>query len=214
MAHVVQFTFSPFQENTYVVYDETGEGVIIDPGMYNKQEEDHLVQFLEKEKITPVRLINTHCHIDHIFGIKFIAEKYNLGLEIHKDAEQVMEFGPTVAKNYGLVLNHPLPKPSNYLDEGDIVEFGQTKFELLFTPGHSKGSICFYCREDKFVISGDVLFKNSIGRTDLPDSHHETLIKSIKEKLYKLDDDVTVYAGHMEPTTIGHEKRNNPYVRA
>ncbi len=212
MANVASFTFNPFQENTYIVYDETKECIIFDPGCYTTAEEQNLVNFISDNGLKPVRLINTHCHLDHVFGNKFVAEKYDLGLEIHKDELPVLHFAPTSGQMYG-ISSQKSPEPSRYIEEGEIIEFGNTKLETLFTPGHSPASLSFYCAESKFVIAGDVLFRESIGRTDLPGGNFETLKASIQNKLYVLPDDTVVYAGHMIKTTIGHEKAFNGFVR-
>lgn len=212
MAVVQSLTFNPFQENTFIVADETGECVIFDPGCYDDNERKLLSDFIEKNKLTPVRLINTHCHLDHIFGNKFVAEKYNLPLEIHRGELPVLESVPIVCQNYGLPLPEKSPDPSSFLEEGDVVEFGNTKLEVVLTPGHSPASISFICRKAKFVIAGDVLFYGSIGRTDLPGGDFKTLMASIHDKLMPLDDDFKVYCGHGPSTTIGHERTTNPFV--
>jgi hydroxyacylglutathione hydrolase len=213
MAKVECFTFNPFQENTYVVYDETGECVIFDPGCSNKQEETHLLTFLQEKKLRPVRLINTHCHIDHILGNAFVADQFDLGLEIHSGEEEVLNQGPVVADMYGIAYSNHSPAPSRFIEEGSVIEFGATKLKALFTPGHSPASLSFYCAEDAFLIAGDVLFFQSIGRTDLPGGDFDTLSKSIKSELYVLPDEVVVYPGHGPKTRIGYEKMNNPFVR-
>ena len=211
MANVATFTFNPFQENTYVVYDDTKEAIIFDPGCYNAAEQQELVNFIDANGLKLVRLINTHCHIDHVFGNGFIAETYNLPLEIHKGEAQVLEMQPMIAAKYGITLA-PSPPASKFIEEGDIIQFGNTKLEALLTPGHSPASLSFYCQEHRFVIAGDVLFYMSIGRTDLQGGSFETLINSIKTKLLPLGDDVRVYPGHMQATTIGFEKANNPFL--
>lgn len=211
MLKVDFFTFGPFQENTYILSDETSECLIIDPGCYDDEERNTLVAFLEKNNLKPVKLLNTHCHIDHVFGNKFIAEKYSLGLEIHKKDLKVLESLMSVAHLYGLNAE-PSPEPKIFLEEGDKITFGKSELDILFTPGHSPGSICFVSNEQKFVIGGDVLFYGSIGRTDLPGGHHATLIESIKTKLFPLGDDFTVYSGHGPETKIGFERKNNPFV--
>jgi len=211
MTKVAKFVFSPFQENTYVLYDDTNECVIIDPGCYTEEERKELSNFIENAGLKPVKLLNTHCHLDHVFGNKFVSEKYGIGMECHEGELPVLKSGPMVAKMYGVNMEIS-PDPIHFIAEDDVVEFGNTKLETLLTPGHSPASICFYCRESNFIIAGDTLFRMSIGRTDLPGGDHATLLKSIKEKLFVLDDDVRVYSGHMEETTIGFEKLNNPFV--
>ena len=211
MIQISFFTFGPFQENTYVLYDETKECLIIDPGCSDGHERQELVSLIEKEKLKPVKLLNTHCHIDHVLGNKFVAEKYRLGLEVNKHDLPMLKALPIVAKNYG-VFAEESPAPSTFIDEGDRIKFGQSEMEILFTPGHSPGSICFVNKKQKIVIGGDVLFYGSIGRTNLPGGNHATLISSIKTKLFPLGDDFEVFPGHGPSTKIGFEKMNNPFL--
>lgn len=211
MITIQSFTFNPIQENTYVLFDETKECVIIDPGCYDERERTILKKFISDNNLKPVKLLNTHCHLDHIFGNNFISNFYNLNLEINKKDEPILEAFLVTANLYGMNAE-PSPSPSNYLEEGDIVKFGNSQLEILFTPGHSPGSICFYNRENKFIIAGDVLFYGSIGRSDLPGGNHEILINSIQTKLMTLDDDFKVYSGHGSTTTIGFERKNNPFL--
>lgn len=212
MADVVGITFNPFQENTYIVYDETGSCIIFDPGCSNKQEQKQLAQVIEEKKLTPVRLINTHCHIDHVLGNRFVADTYDLKLEIHEGELSVLQSVSMVADMYGIPYPEVSPLPEKFIAPGDIISFGNTQLKALFTPGHSPASISFYCEADKFLIAGDVLFYGSIGRTDLPGGDHATLIRSIQEQLMVLDDEVRVYPGHMQMTTIGFERKNNPFL--
>ena len=212
MALVAKFTFNPFQENTYIVYDETGECVIFDPGCYTEEEKKQLTNFIDANHLKPVRLINTHCHLDHVFGNKFVAEKYDLGLEIHKEELPVLKAVPQISTMYGLPQPEPSPMPTNFLEPGTSLAFGNTRLDILFTPGHSPASISFFCERSNFVIAGDVLFYESIGRTDLPGGDFNTLIQSIKTQLYPLGDEVRVYSGHGPETTIGHEKEHNPFL--
>ena len=212
MITIQGFTFNPFSENTYILFDETKECVIIDPGCSNKAEQEEMTEFIKEEGLKPVKLLNTHCHIDHVFGNSFIAKKYNLGLEIHEEDLQTLHSLPQVSHLYGLNAEESV-EPANFLKEGDQIKFGTSTLDIVFTPGHSPGSICFIGREDKFVIGGDVLFHGSIGRTDLPGGDHETLLTSIREKLFTLDDDFAVFSGHGEPTDIGFEKKNNPFLK-
>lgn len=211
MITIQGFVFNPFTENTYILYDETKECILIDPGCSNEEERKELVEFIKEENLKPVKLLNTHCHIDHVFGNSFVAKKYNLGLEIHKEDLQVLHSLPQVSHLYGLNAEESV-EPSNFLNEGDVVKFGNSSLEIFFTPGHSPGSISFYNKEEKFIIGGDVLFHGSIGRTDLPGGDHETLLNSIREKLFTLADDFTVFSGHGGETTIGFEKKNNPFL--
>ena len=212
MITIQGFTFGPFQENTYLLFDETKECAIIDPGCSNESERNDVADFIKEEGLKPVKLLNTHCHIDHVMGNTFIAKKYNLELEIHKEDLVVLQSLPQVSHLYGLNAEESVD-PSNFLNEGDQVIFGNSRLDILFTPGHSPGSICFVSHQDKIVIGGDVLFYGSIGRTDLPGGDHETLLSSIREKLFSLPDDFVVLSGHGEETSIGFEKKNNPFLK-
>lgn len=205
------FTYNPFQENSYVLHDETSECIIIDPGCYTPAEKEELKGFIIQQKLKPVRLINTHCHIDHVLGNRFIADTFKLQLEVHLMEmpllRAVAEYGP----QYG-IFPEEIPEPVLLLSENDMVKFGNTMLKIFFTPGHSPGSLCFYNEKDKVLIGGDVLFQMSIGRTDLPGGNYQQLIRSIKEVLFNLPDEVKVYPGHGPPTTIGFEKANNPFL--
>ncbi len=203
---------NPWQENTYILSDETKECVIIDPGCLSPEERDSVAKFIDEKGYKPVRLLQTHMHLDHVFGSKFIADKYNLKLEAHKDDEfwgaQTVDY----AANFGMQLDSNPPAIGNYLNEGDKVTFGQSSLEVIHVPGHSPGGIVFYSKSDKMAIVGDVLFRESIGRADLPGGDFDVLVSNIKSKLLALDDDVTVYPGHGPSSTIGHERQNNPFL--
>lgn len=211
MIHVASFTFNPFQENTYVLYDESKECIIIDPGCYTPNEQKQLKAFITKEGLNPVRLINTHCHLDHICGNAFIAEEYGLKLEAHEGEKVVLDASVAHGKMYGFDFE-PSPAISTYLKESEQIQFGNSTLDILYTPGHSPASISFYCKEDGFVIAGDVLFFMSIGRTDLPGGNHQTLLQSIREQLFALPEETVVYNGHGQSTKIGFEKVNNPFL--
>ena len=210
MIQIQKFTFNPFSENTYLVYDESGEAVVIDPGCYEKAEKDTLAQFVESKQIKIKYLLNTHCHIDHVLGNDFIKEKYNVPLLIHKNDEPVLRSVKSYAPSYGFNLYHEA-LPDGYLAEGDTVSFGNIIFNILFLPGHAPGHIGFYHKESNSLLSGDVLFEQSIGRTDLPGGDFNTLINSIHQKIFTLPDKVVVYPGHGDTTTVGEEKTSNPY---
>ncbi len=203
---------NPWQENTYILSDETKECVIIDPGCLSPEERDSVARFIDEKGYKPVRLLQTHMHLDHVFGSKFIADKYNLKLEAHKDDEfwgaQTVDY----AANFGMQLDSNPPAIGNYLNEGDKVTFGQSSLEVIHVPGHSPGGIVFYSKSDKMAIVGDVLFRESIGRADLPGGDFDVLVSNIKSKLLALDDDVAVYPGHGPSSTIGHERQNNPFL--
>lgn len=210
MLTIKEFVFNPFQENTYVLYDETKEAVIVDPGCYEEYERRELQEFIENNKLKVTMLLNTHGHIDHVLGNTFVKDKFNVKLYIHKIEEPVMRAVRAYAGNYGFPLYQEASVDS-YLEEGNTITFGNQQFTILFVPGHSPGHVAFYSEKEKVVIGGDVLFLNSIGRTDLPGGNFNTLINSIHEKLFTLPDDVVVYAGHGPETTIGYEKETNPF---
>ncbi len=212
MYNVKIFKFSPIQENTYVLTNNKKEAIIIDPGCYGKQEEQQLEAYIASEGLAVRLLLNTHCHLDHVFGNKFVAEKWGLKPKIHRLEKQVLDYAPVA----GVMWNLPFDSYAGdveYLEEGDITGLDGDPLNVLFTPGHSPGSISFYAGMQGFVISGDVLFQGSIGRTDLPLGDFETLSASIREKIYTLPDETVVYSGHGEPTKVGTEKRTNPFVK-
>ncbi len=211
MLQIKSFEFSPIQENTYILYNEFNECVIIDPGCYFDNEKEQLADFIDKTGLLPKMLLNTHCHLDHVFGNKFVAEKYNLTLQLHHGEVPVLEFAPAS----GLMYNMPFDNYTGdyiFLKDGDIIKLGNDELKVLFTPGHSPASISFYCEKNGFVIAGDVLFKQSIGRTDLPGGNFDTLINSIKTQLFVLPAPVKVYSGHGPATTIGDEIKYNPFI--
>lgn len=212
MINIQQFTFNPIRENTYVLYDESGECVIIDPGMYDAPEQNMLVKFVKDNGLKPVLLLNTHCHYDHVFGNKFVYDTWGLKPQFHKGELRVLQAIPGYAPQMGLRYELS-PEPEVFLDETGTVTFGNSVLELIFAPGHSPAHLCFYAREDNFLIGGDVLFYSSIGRTDLPGGNHQQLIDSIKNNLFILPDDCEVYPGHGQPTTIGFEKQHNPFLQ-
>jgi hydroxyacylglutathione hydrolase len=211
MISVKSFTFGPFDENTYILYDDTKQCVIIDPGCYDANEKRTLADFIDASGLKPVKLLNTHAHIDHILGNNFVAGKYHLNPEMNIHDVDLLKAAPTYGQLWGINAE-PSPEPEILLEEGDEVLFGNSVLHVLFTPGHSEGSISFYSRTTNFVIAGDVLFYGSIGRTDLPGGNFETLIKSIREKLFPLGNDCKVYSGHGPETSIGFEKDNNPFL--
>lgn len=208
---VRQFTFNGFQENTYVLYDDSKECVIVDPGCNNDNERSALSSFIEENDLKPVRLINTHCHIDHVLGNKYVSEKYDLPLEAHEGEVKVLDSCIAVSTMYGIAYETS-PPIAKYIEEGDVISFGDSSMTSIFTPGHSPASLSFYDAQDHILIAGDALFAGSIGRTDLPGGNFDLLIKNIKEKLLILPEETKVYSGHMQSTTIGHEKMTNPFL--
>lgn len=212
MISIQQFTFNPVRENTYILFDETRECVIIDPGMYDAEEQNIVVDFIKEKDLAPVLLLNTHCHYDHVFGNKFVFDQWGLKPQFHKGELPVLQAIPGYAPQMG--LHYELsPEPEVFLEETGVVAFGKSRLELIFAPGHSPAHLCFYAAADNFLIGGDVLFYYSIGRTDLPGGDHLQLINSIRNNLFILPDNCKVYPGHGQATTIGFEKQHNPYLQ-
>jgi hydroxyacylglutathione hydrolase len=211
MINIKQFTFNPYQENTYVLFDESGECVIIDPGMYDAAEQNEFVAFVNSARLKPTLLLNTHCHIDHVLGNKFVFDNWSLKPRFHEGELPVLHAIPGYAPSMGMQYELS-PEPEAYLGESGTVTFGKSMLKLIFAPGHSPAHLCFYSEADNFLIGGDVLFYKSIGRTDLPGGNHAQLIKSIKENLFVLPDDCKVFPGHGQSTTIGFEKKSNPFL--
>lgn len=212
MLTVQPFTFNPVQENTYVVYNEKGACCIIDPGCYFASEEQALRDFIEQNQLKPVLLLNTHCHLDHIFGNRFVSKTWGLILHLNQLEKPVLEYGPVSGQLWQLPFDN-YDGEMKFIDEGDVITIGEDEMTVLFTPGHSPGHVSFYSKANKFVISGDVLFEGSVGRTDLPGGDFNILEESIKAKLYTLPEDTIVYPGHGETTTIGDEMKTNPFVK-
>jgi len=213
MFSVKVFIFSPIRENTYVLYNSDRQAVIIDPGCYGAGEKQELSDFIAGKGLNPVLLLNTHCHLDHVFGNRFVAATWGLVPHIHPLEQKVLEFAPAA----GLMWNMPFDAYQGelrFLEAGEVTGLPGDPLSVLFAPGHSPGSICFHSAEGGFVISGDVLFRGSVGRTDLPGGNADTLKASIREVMYALPEDTVVYSGHGPSTTIGEEKRSNPFVRA
>ncbi len=211
MLQIKVFTFNPVQENTYVLFNEKRDCIIIDPGCYFDDEKEELQLFIQGENLTPKILLNTHCHLDHVFGNKFIADTFSLTLHLHYKEEAMLQMAPAS----GLMFNLPFDNYKGkfvFIKEGDTVYLGDDMLDVIETPGHSPGSISFYSAKQHFIIAGDVLFESSIGRTDLPGGDHQTLLNSIKHKLFLLPDEVIVYPGHGNTTTIASEKKHNPYL--
>lgn len=213
MLEIKTFTFNPYQENTYLLYDELGNCAIIDPGMYGEADEKALTTFISTHNLTPKMLLNTHCHIDHVLGNNFIFNQYGLYPQFHEGELpvliEVQNYAPQMGFRYDIS-----PIGETFLPEEGSIFIGQDELKLIYAPGHSPAHLCFYHASQKFLIGGDVLFRNSIGRTDLPGGNHELLLKNIKEKIYTLPDETIVYPGHGPSTTVGFEKATNPFIRS
>ncbi len=208
--HVQKFTFNPFQENTYVLHAE-GEGIIVDPGCSDQNEQRELEGWLEANGVLPVRLLLTHAHIDHVMGCAWLEERYGLKPELHRKDLPIMQAAEMQGAMFGLRIDPP-PAPARFIEAGEVISLGDEHLDVLFVPGHAPGHIAFYNPKQRFILSGDVLFHRSIGRTDLPGGDMDTLLESIRTQLYPLGDDITVYCGHGPETTIGEERRGNPFV--
>ena len=211
MIQIKKFTFNQVQENTFVVYDETGECAIIDAGCYFDNERQELDAFISQKQLKPVRLINTHCHFDHIMGITHCRTKYNLEFESHPNEAVLVEQASEQGDLFGIPME-PVDPPDAFFQEGDNIKFGNSYLQVIEAPGHSPGGVVFYNSEQKILIAGDVLFYGSIGRTDLPGGSFERLVGHIKTKLLTLPEETVVYCGHGPETTIGFEKMNNPFL--
>ncbi len=209
---IYKFEFNQIGENTYLIHDETNEAAIIDCGAYFPEEKTQLVRFIEANHLVPSKLLNTHLHLDHAFGNQFIYETYDILPEYNR-MEESMPSLKDQARNFGIVVNDPDLRAVNYIEDGDIITVGNIRLKALLIPGHSPGGLCFYSENDGCVFSGDVLFNGSIGRSDLWGGDMKQLISGIGEKLLTLPDDTVVYSGHGPSTTIGNEKKNNPYLR-
>lgn len=205
------FTFNPFQENTYVLYDHSKECMIIDPGCFVASEDKVLFDFISSNQLKPVAIVNTHCHIDHVFGVNSVKQKYQIPFYCHKGEVDGLRRIPDYAPMYGMQVQ-AIDEPNDFIDETSVIQFGNTKLESRFTPGHSPASLCFIHNESKQIIAGDVLFEGSIGRTDLPGGDYDTLMQSIFSELLPLADEYEVYPGHGDATTIGRERKTNPFI--
>jgi len=204
------FVFSVFQVNTIVLYDETGDCVIIDPACSNVGEQETLTRWIRENQLTPIEVWVTHPHVDHVFGVEYICKTYQIPLVMHPDAEALYHTVPGYAPMYG-ITDFKCIEISKTYNDGDFKKVGHQTFEVLYVPGHADGSVCFYNKENNILFTGDVLFKEGIGRTDLPTGNYKNLIQNITKKLLPLPDNTTVIPGHGDSTTIGHEKKSNPY---
>ncbi len=212
MTQVKTFEFNDFSENTYILHDETGACVIVDPGCFYEAEREELAAYIARNQLKVKRLLLTHAHLDHVFGNQFVFDAFGVSPEMHVGETPVLDRYMQACQMYGVRGAQPSPEPVRFITVGEVITFGNTRLETIFTPGHSPASISFYCREAGFVIAGDVLFRESIGRTDLPGGHHETLLESIRTQLFTLPDTTIVYSGHGPSTTIAYEKRHNPFL--
>jgi len=211
MLKIKSFTFNPYQENTYLIFDDSKEAVVIDPGNYEAYENESISKFIDENKLQLKKIILTHCHIDHCLGNKYLNEKYGAELLIPFDERDLYKNVENIATLFGFA-NYSHLDENEYLKEKDKIEFGNIKLDVLFLPGHSPGHLAFYFKNDNLCFSGDVLFYNSIGRTDLPGGDHDTLINSIKNKLFLLNPNTIIYPGHGQKTILKNEMKDNPFL--
>ena len=206
-----KFEFNPFYENTYVLYDQSGEAIIIDPGCYEAYEQAELTNFITKNQLKPIAVVNTHCHIDHVLGNAFCKRHFGIPLWIPADEQVVFDAVPSYSSNYGF-QRYEHTDVDMHLGNTGVLAFGNTELEIRFAPGHAPGHLMYYHQESKQLIAGDVIFRQSIGRTDLPGGNYETLEASIRNMVYTLPNDTNIFPGHGTSTTVGHEKQFNPFV--
>mgnify|MGYP001412765904 FL=1 len=211
MLKIKSFTFNPYQENTYLIFDDSKEAVVIDPGNYEAYENELISKFIDENKLQLKKIILTHCHLDHCLGNKYLNEKYGAELLIPFDERDLYKNVENIATLFGFP-NYSHLDENKYLKEKDKIEFGNIKLDVLFLPGHSPGHLAFNYKKENICFSGDVLFYNSIGRTDLPGGDYDTLINSIKNKLFLLNPDTIIYSGHGPKTILKNEMKNNPFL--
>jgi len=206
------FVFNPIQENTYIVYDETNEAVIVDAGNFCDEENSKLACFISENNLKIKLILNTHNHWDHIFGLSWVKKTYNVPIYCHANDLPWIDNFEMICQSYGFGKRETV-YPDFFFNNGDVVRFGNTELQVIHTPGHSQGGVSLYCKKDNLILTGDTLFFSSIGRADLPGGDEFQLINSIKSKLFILPDETTVLPGHGISTTIGYEKTNNPYLQ-
>jgi glyoxylase-like metal-dependent hydrolase (beta-lactamase superfamily II) len=212
MITIKRLEFNLFSENTYVISDDTGECMIVDPGCQEPEEQDLLLDYFKEKHLKPVKIVNTHCHIDHILGTAFLHDHFKLPFLIHPQEKPLLTASIAQGELFGLEVQTP-PEPTDYLNEGDTVTFGNSMFEVIHIPGHSPGGIVLLNKDQRCMFTGDVLFRGSIGRTDLPGGDYDSLVSSIRQKLLILDPEIRVYPGHGPDTTIGIENQSNPFFQ-
>jgi hydroxyacylglutathione hydrolase len=212
MITIQSFCFNAFQENTYVLFNEKKEAIIVDPGCYTRIEEKTLTDFISEQTLTPTLLLNTHCHLDHVFGNNFIHATYGLTPILHANEQIILDRFSDAAAKYGIPVD-AYNGPIQYVEDQAIIPFGKEAFKVLLTPGHSPGSICFYHEKQDFILGGDLIFKDSVGRTDFPGCNPQDLIKSIRDQILPLPDTLSIYSGHGPVTQLGRERKMNPYIK-
>ena len=212
MLQIQSFAFNPFSENTYVVFNEDKDAFIIDPGNFSEEETATLLKFISDNGLKVQNILLTHAHIDHVLGLQKVYDQYQVPVLIHPLEQEMLDRNPMDANRFGFFFK-PFVGKISYIKENEMVTLGNNEFKIIHVPGHSPGSVAFYNEAQKFMISGDVLFEGSIGRTDLYKGNHDQLITNIKTKLLVLHEETKVYNGHGNPTTIGFEKNYSPYFK-
>lgn len=210
MIKIQSFPFNPFSENTYVLYNENKEAFIVDPGNIHDHETQNLSQFIDENQLKVKKVILTHAHIDHVLGLQWCYDTYNVPVLMHETEKEILDRNPMSARQFGFFFK-PFEGELHFIKEKDILKLGEDELKVYQVPGHSPGHVAYHCAAQKFVVSGDVLFQGSIGRTDLYKGNHEQLLESIRTKLFVLNDETEVFSGHGNPTTIGFEKQHNPF---
>ncbi len=213
MLNVAFFTFNAFEENTYIISNDKKQCWIVDPGMYHDEEKEALFSYIEEKQLQPQAIINTHAHIDHIFGVQAVIDRYGIPFGMHEQEQVVLKMAAGSATLFGFDFK-TAPQPTFFIKENEALQLGDDTLQVFLTPGHSPGSISFYYPKGNWVISGDVLFSGSIGRTDLPGGSMDTLLKSIRTYLFTLPGETTVLSGHGPSTSIAEEKMNNPFLKS
>lgn len=210
MLNIHIFTFNPFSENTYVLYNENKNGILLDPGNWNEKETEALENFITEKEIKIKNILLTHAHIDHVLGLQWAFNTYKVAVKMHQEEKEMLDRNPMSDRNYGFDFK-PFVGEIEFLNEGEKYNIDKDFFEISHIPGHSPGSLAFYNAAQKMVISGDALFQGSIGRTDLYRGNHEQLLESIRTKLFSLPEETDVFSGHGNATQIGFEKNHNPF---
>jgi glyoxylase-like metal-dependent hydrolase (beta-lactamase superfamily II) len=211
MISIKKFTVNPLQENSYIVYDETGDCILIDPGFYFPEEQEKVKKYISGHQLNPVLIANTHCHFDHLMGVEFLRKEYGISFAAHADDAFWVEAAIEQGEMFGFKIES-VNMPDSFFDENGLIEFGHSALSIIHVPGHSPGHVVFYSEKDKVLLSGDVIFYGSIGRTDLPGGNYDQLISNINNKLFTLPLDVKILCGHGPSTNIGFEKSSNPFL--
>ncbi|MEN8118351.1 MAG: MBL fold metallo-hydrolase [Bacteroidota bacterium] len=211
MIKIEKFVVNPLGENSFVLSDETGECIFVDPGFYYEEEFEEIRSYISENKLNPVKIVNTHCHFDHIMGVEFIRDEYKIPLCAHAADAFWVEKAIDQGRMFGFEMQ-PVAPIDQFINENETLRFGNSEMEIISVPGHSPGHLVFYSKENEMLIAGDVMFYGSIGRTDLPGGNHNDLISNIKNKLFTLPDNTKVFCGHGPETTLGFEKKSNPFL--